>query len=107
MSCPVSTSVASGGLRRLFVENALEGVVSGGVVGDAVLPASPDDVCPGAAEDADGVRVVVAAGSGSVVEVGGPGAGSSAVAGEVAEGVAELFVGRPAEGELIQGPVTR
>ncbi len=30
----------------------------GGVVGDAVLPAAPDDVEPGAGEDADGVRMV-------------------------------------------------
>ena len=46
MSCPVSTSSR---FRRLFgrlVEDALEGVVLVGVVGDAVLPAAPDDVLP-------------------------------------------------------------
>jgi hypothetical protein len=36
--------------------------VFGGVVGDAVVPAAPDDVEPGAGQDADGVGVVVAAG---------------------------------------------
>ena len=39
-------------------------MVFGGVVGDAVLPASPDDVEPGAGEDADGVGMVVAAARG-------------------------------------------
>jgi uncharacterized membrane protein len=41
--------------------------------------------------------VVVAAGAGALVEVGGPGVGLAAVAGEVADGVAELFVAGPAE----------
>ena len=50
--------------------------MSGGVVGDVVLPAVPDDVEPGAGQDADGVGVVVAAGAGSFVEVGGPGVGA-------------------------------
>ena len=40
----------------------LQGAVAGGVVGDAVLPAAPEYAAPGAAEDADRVRVVVAAG---------------------------------------------
>ena len=71
----------------------------GGVVGDAVLPAAPDDVEPGAGEDADGVGVVVAAGSGALVEVGGPGVGVVGVAGEVDDGAAELFVDGPAEGD--------
>ena len=35
----------------------------------------------------------------ALVEVGGPGVGVVGVAGEVAEGVAELFVGCPAEGD--------
>ena len=43
--------------------------------------------------------VVVAAGSGAVVEVGGPGVGASAVAGEVGDGVAQLFVAGPAEAD--------
>src|SRR3954452_10020764 len=96
MSCPVSTP-GSGGLRFVVVEEVLEGAVVGGVVGDVVLPAAPDDVCPGAGEDAHGVGVVAAAGDGFVVEVRGPGVGAAGVAGEVAEGVAELFVGAPAE----------
>src|SRR5680860_1554949 len=99
MSCPVSTSAGLGGLSGVFVEDALEGAVLVGVVGDAVLPASPDDVGPGSAQDADGVGMVVSSVAGSVVEVGGPGVGVSGVAGEVAERVAELAVGRPAEGD--------
>ena len=73
--------------------------MSGGVVGGAVLPAVPDDEQPGAGEDADGVGVVVAAGAGAVVEVGGPGVGAAGVAGEVGDGVAELFVAGPAEAD--------
>jgi hypothetical protein len=50
MSSPVSSR------RRFFLgEDALEGFVPGGVVGGAVLPAVPDDVQPGAGEDAGGV----------------------------------------------------
>ena len=41
--------------------------------------------------------MVVAAGSGFGVEVGGPGVGVVGVAGEVDDGVAELFVDGPAE----------
>lgn len=53
-------------------EESLEGVVSGGVVGGVVLPAVPDDVEPGAGEDADGVGVSAAAVAGSSVDVSGP-----------------------------------
>ena len=49
------------------------------------------------AEDPHGVRMVVAAGAGAAVKVGGPGVGVAAVAGEVADGVAQLFVDGPAE----------
>jgi hypothetical protein len=90
----------SGGLGGggLGGEDALQGVVVCGVVGGVVLPAVPDDEQPGAGQDADGVGVVVAAGAGSLVEVGGPGAGVAGVAGEVGDGVAELLVAGPAEG---------
>src|SRR5690242_13302927 len=77
------------------VEDALQGVVFGGVVGDAVLPAAPDDVEPGSGEDADGVGVVVASIAGALVEVGGPRVG---VVG-VDDGAAELCVDGPAEGD--------
>ncbi len=83
----------------ILLEQGLEPSVAGGVVGDAVLPAVPDHEEPGAGEDADGVGVVVAAGAGPVVDVGGPGAGLAGVAGEVGDGVAELFVAGPAEGD--------
>src|SRR2546426_818480 len=99
MSCPVSTSVVSGGLRCGVAEDALERAVVVGVVGEVVLPTAPDDVRPGSSEDADGVGMVVAAGSGSVVEVSGPGVGVAGVCGEVAQGVAEFSVAPPAEGD--------
>jgi hypothetical protein len=80
--------------------------VPGGVVGGAVLPAAPDDIDPGAGGDADGVRVVFAAGPGVVVDGRGPGAGVPGVAGEVADGVAELAVDGPAEADrdVLAGP---
>jgi hypothetical protein len=74
-------------------------MVSGGVVGLSGLPAVPDDGEPGAGEDADGVGVVVASVAGALVEVGCPGVGVSAVAGEVGDGIAQLFVAGPAEGD--------
>src|SRR5215211_7570743 len=94
MSSPVSTPNL-----LILVEESLEGSVAGGVVGGVVLPAVPDHVEPGAGEDAHGVRVVLAAGDGLVVEVRGPRVGLAAVGGEVADGVAQLAVDRPAEGD--------
>lgn len=61
MRSPMSTR------RRLGRDDALECAVLLGVVGDFVLPAVPDDVEPGAGEDAGGVGVVVTAGSDAVV----------------------------------------
>ena len=49
--------------------------MAGGLVGAVCLPAVPDDVEPGAGQDACGVRVVVSASAGAVVEIGGPGVG--------------------------------
>ena len=43
-----------------------------GVVGVVVVPEAPDDLAPGAAEDACGVRVAGASGAGAVVDVGRP-----------------------------------
>jgi len=96
MSCPVS-SPGSGSSWLILVEECLEAAVGGGVVGEVVLPAAPDDVGPGSGEDAHGVGVVAAACDGLVVEGSGPGAGPAGVAGEVAQGVAELLAGSPAE----------
>ena len=76
MSSPVSSRGC------LLVEQALEGVVSGWVVGGVALPAMPDDVEPGAGEDAYDVGVVVASGGGAAVQVGGPGVGVAGVCGE-------------------------
>src|SRR5512133_2503966 len=94
MSCPVSSRG-----RLILVEDALQGAVFGGFVGSVGGPAGPDYVDPGAGEDTHGVGVVVSAGSGAGVEVGGPWVGVAAVTGEVADRVAELFVGAPAEAD--------
>jgi hypothetical protein len=69
----------------------------GRIVGHGILPAVPDDEQPGTGEDAHGMRVVVAASEGLAIELGRPGVGASRVAGEVADGIAELLVGSPAE----------
>ena len=50
-----------------------EVAVFGGVVGDFVLPAAPENPQPGAAEDADRVRVVEPAGAGSEVDLAAQG----------------------------------
>jgi hypothetical protein len=73
--CPVSSPVSS---RVLLM--CLEGSVFGGVVGDPVMPAAPDDVEPGAGQDAYGVGMVVAAGDGAAVEIGRPDVGVAGVA---------------------------
>src|SRR3954471_19741044 len=94
MSCPVSSRPG-----LILVEDALEGVVAVGVVGDAVVPGTPDHVDPGAGQDSDRLRMIVAAGDGALVEVGGPGVGVTGVGGEVADGVAQLLVRGPAEAD--------
>src|ERR1700759_3352700 len=94
MSSPVSSRVGVA-----VLDEALECSVLFGVVGRVVLSAVPDDVDPCAGQDADGVGVVVAAGDGAKVEVGGPGVGASGVAGEVGEGVAQVFVAGPSESD--------
>ena len=84
-----------GGVAVLLGEHALQGVVLGRVVAEIGVPAGPDDVRPGPCEDADGVGVVMAAFGGTVVEVGCPGVVVAGVAGEVTDGVAQLFIGSP------------
>src|SRR3981081_955287 len=97
----LSSPVERGGL--LVLQECLEGSVLGGVVGLVGLPAVPDDVEPGAGEDAGGVGVVVSAGAGAVVEVGGPGVGSAGVGGEVGDSVAQVFVAGPSEADRAHG----
>src|ERR1700760_1365787 len=91
MTPPVSTSC------RIWLCESGSGAVPGGVVGCVVEPAGPDHADPGAGEDADGVGVVFAAGAGVVVNLGGPGAGVAAVAGEGGHSLAEALVAGPAE----------
>jgi hypothetical protein len=64
-----------------------------GAVGMSSPVSSRSRIFFGAGEDARGVGVVFAAGDSVVVEPGGPGAGRAGVAGEVADGVAELLDG--------------
>jgi len=71
--------------------------VASGVVGDAVVPAAPQDPGPGASEDADGVRVITAASSCAAVDVGGPGGLVAGVVGEAGQGAPETFVAGVAE----------
>ena len=59
----------------------------GRVVADAVLPAVPNDVEPGAGQDAYGMGVVVLAGASALIHVGGPGVGVARTVGEVADGI--------------------
>ena len=68
-----------------------------GVVGGVVVPEAPDDAQPGAAEDADGVGVVVASCAGALVDVGGPGVVVAARVREDADGCAQVLVAGPAE----------
>ena len=91
MTLPVSTS------SRDLVSECGGGSVLGGIVGDAVEPASVDDADPGAGQDAGGVRVVLTAGDGVMVDLRGPGAGVSAVVGEGGDRLAESLVAGPAE----------
>jgi hypothetical protein len=62
-----------------------------------VVPEAPDDLAPGAAEDAGGVGVAGASGAGAVVDVSGPGVVVGACVGEGADRCAESVVARPAE----------
>ena len=85
-----------GGIGCLLGE-PLGGSVLDRVVGHLVDPAAPDHPDPGASKDAGGVGMVVAAGDGVGVELGGPGAGQPRVVREGGHGVAEALVARPAE----------
>ena len=79
----------------ILVEQGLQGSVLGGVVCGVVLPAGPDDVDPRAGQDAHGVGVIVSAGAGAAVEIGGPWIAAARSISEVAHGVTQLFVAGP------------
>src|SRR6266540_2239950 len=79
-------------------QDAVEAAVVGGVVGVVVLPGAPDDAQPGAAEDAERVWVVAAAGDRVLVDLLRPGVVFAACVGEDADGAAERLVAGPAEG---------
>jgi hypothetical protein len=85
---PVSTVGRDESLQRGVLE---------GVVGVVVVPEPPDDLAPGAAEDAGGVVVAGAAGARLVVDVGGPGVVPAACVSEGAERAAESVVAGPSK----------
>jgi hypothetical protein len=78
-------------------DEALQGGVALGVVGVVVVPEAPDDLAPGAAEDACGVGVAGASGAGAVIDVGGPGVVAAACVRERVERVTEAVVAGPSE----------
>src|ERR1700730_633100 len=69
------------------------------VVGLMVLPAAPDDADPGTREDARGVRMGLVRMAVASVQLLRPRAGAHGVLRKVDQGVAQLFVARPAEGD--------
>jgi hypothetical protein len=69
-------------VSTLLCEESVKGLVLGGVVGRVVLPAGPEDACPGAAEDADCVGVVGAASAGALVDVVRPWVPAAGAVGE-------------------------
>src|SRR3954454_20952730 len=71
-------------------EQAGEVAVWVGVTGSVVLPAAPEDACPGRAEDA--VRVLAAAVGGGLVDVVGTGVPVASGVGEYADVAAQARV---------------
>jgi hypothetical protein len=78
-----------------------ETAVLGRIIGDTVLPHSPDHSQPRSPEDADRVRVIQAAFSGSPVNILGPGMMVAGGVGEGGHGVPEAFVAGSAEGRRL------
>lgn len=77
----------------------LEHDVAVGVVGQVVLPASPNDLGPGACEDPFGVGVAFSIFAALLVAVGGPFVGVAGVTSKRAHDVSECAVGRVSEGD--------
>ena len=85
MTLPVSASdgILAGGFFGEGCCRAVSGGVIGGVIGVPSIQHGQITRDPGAGQDADGVRVDLARGSGVVVDLCGPGAG---ITGQVREG---------------------
>src|SRR5258705_1881339 len=101
MTLPVSTS-GSEHIVLSGLSEAYRVAVLCRVVGDAVVPAAPDDADPGAGQYAYGVGMVVAASAGVGVDLGRPWVGVAAVVGECGDRDAEAFVAGPTE---VHGPM--
>src|SRR6516162_3780932 len=67
------------------------------IVKRSVLPGTPEHAHPGSGEDTDGMRVVAAAASGALVDVGGPGRAMPRVVGKAGDGGAQTVIAGPAE----------
>ena len=80
-------------------DDALQGAVASRVVGLTVLPTAPEDADPGAGEDACGVGMRLALLAVPTVELLSPRAGADGVLGKVDQGLAQLLVACPAEGD--------
>src|SRR5215216_2718622 len=90
-------SMSSSGGSGCLLSEPSGGPMLDRVVGHLVDPAAPDHPDPGASKDPSGVGMIVAAGDGVGVELGGPGAGLAGVVREGRDGVAEALVARPAK----------
>ena len=74
-----------------------DAAVSSWVVGFAADPCAPDDLHPGAGQDAYDEGVVAAAAPRSLVDAFGPHVGMARVAGQAGDGLAQPVVARPAK----------
>jgi hypothetical protein len=88
-------------VSSLLGDASLTAAVAGGTVGRVVLPAAPDHAEPGPGQDADGVGVAMAAGSGLLVDMSCPGVVVAGVTGKVHDRGAELLVAGEAEYDLL------
>ena len=98
---PTSPSVGRPAMRHPV--SSCERVVGGGgavqrrVIAGPIRPSAPEHAYPGPGEDANGVRMVAAAGLGALVDIGGPWGGVAGVVGEAGDRRAQAVIAGPAE----------
>ena len=71
----------------------------GGVIGDSVLPATPENPQPGAPQNSDRVGMVEPPRAGGQVDASSPGMVMPCRVGKARDGVSEAFVAGPAEAD--------
>src|SRR6266545_5586770 len=91
MRLPVSTSRSQRGRAD----------VAGRVVWHSVLPAAPEHAEPRAGEDARRMRMVRAAGPGTLIDILGPGGRAAAVVSPAGEHSSQSLVAGPAEADAL------